>query len=101
MDLLYHITVALPDKIGIVMSATNAAAGGIPFSQHGQSAFSYISHSVDPLDKIAPSTVAMFFFFGSLTFATVGMACRALLHGDKQGMSSLLKFVNRFHFASP
>jgi len=68
------------------MSATNPAAGGIPISLHARSPFAYIPHAVDPLDKIATSTVAMIFFFGSLTFATVGMACRALLLGDKRAI---------------
>lgn len=40
---------------------------------------------VDPLDGIAPSTVAMIILFGSLTFATVGMAAKAWMTGDKRG----------------
>ena len=40
---------------------------------------------VDPLDAIAPSTVAMVILFGSIMFATVAMATRALLWGDKRG----------------
>ncbi|EED93511.1 predicted protein [Thalassiosira pseudonana CCMP1335] len=39
---------------------------------------------VDPLDGIAPSTVAMIILFGSLTFATVGMAAKAWMTGDKR-----------------
>eukprot|EP01082_Thalassiosira_pseudonana_P013233 g11715.t1 g11715 contig6:445793-447421(+) len=41
---------------------------------------------VDPLDGIAPSTVAMIILFGSLTFATVGMAAKAWMTGDKRAI---------------
>ena len=42
----------------------------------------------DPFDGVAPSTVAMVILFGSIMFATVGMTTRAVLWGDKRGMSA-------------
>lgn len=42
--------------------------------------------SGEAVDGLAPSTVAMIILFGSITFATVGMASRAWLWGDKRGV---------------
>ena len=47
---------------------------------------SSINYDDDIFDGVAPSTVAMVILFGSIMFATVGMATRAWLWGDQRGM---------------
>jgi len=49
------------------------------------------SDNLDPFDDIAPSTVAMIILFGSIIFATVGMATRDWLIGDKRAISAAIQ----------
>lgn len=46
---------------------------------------------LDPFDDIAPSTVAMIILFGSVIFATVSMATRDWLMGDKRAIAAAIK----------
>eukprot|EP00986_Skeletonema_menzelii_P020505 scaffold31375_cov166-Skeletonema_menzelii.AAC.1 len=68
------------------MPQINAVGGG-----RGIHPLRHHADNLDPFDDIAPSTVAMIIFFGSIIFATVGMATRDWLVGDKRAISAALK----------
>ncbi|KAL7548271.1 hypothetical protein ACHAWF_011562 [Thalassiosira exigua] len=53
------------------------------------------AHSnIDPFDDVGPSTVAVAILFGSITFATVGMAARAVLWGDKRAIRAAISTMS-------
>eukprot|EP00581_Thalassiosira_minuscula_P014101 CAMPEP_0183720096 /NCGR_PEP_ID=MMETSP0737-20130205/12808_1 /TAXON_ID=385413 /ORGANISM="Thalassiosira miniscula, Strain CCMP1093" /LENGTH=1173 /DNA_ID=CAMNT_0025949907 /DNA_START=242 /DNA_END=3763 /DNA_ORIENTATION=+ len=62
--------------------------------QYGGSETPY--YNGDPFDAVAPSTVAMVILFGSIMFATVGMATRAWLWGDRRAIHAAISIdINR------
>ncbi len=69
-------------------------AGGSGFGvSGGQPSYSTDNNSYyeeDPFDNLAASTIATIILFGSIIFATVGMAARAWLSGDKRGECYML-----------
>lgn len=68
------------------MPQIDAVGGG-----RGIHPFRQLADNLDPFDDIAPSTVAMIILFGSIIFATAGMAARDWLGGDKRAISAALK----------
>lgn len=68
------------------MPQINAVGGG-----RGIHPLRQLADNLDPFDDIAPSTVAMIILFGSIIFATAGMAARDWLVGDKRAISAAMK----------
>ena len=68
------------------MPQINAVGGG-----RGIHPLRHLADNLDPFDDIAPSTVAMIILFGSIIFATAGMAARDWLGGDKRAISAAMK----------
>lgn len=70
------------------VNATSMDSGSMSgYSANGDGETSSPSDGDELFDGVAPSTAAMAILFGSVMCATVGMAARSLLWGDRRGAS--------------